>query len=60
MAKIRRAIVSVSDKSGVDGFTQSLVDRGVEVLSTGGTARLLRDAGLDVVDVSAYRAQLAS
>lgn len=54
MARIRRAIVSVSDKSGVDEFARGLAQRGVAILSTGGTARLLRDSGVEVQDVSAY------
>jgi len=54
MAKIRRAIVSVSDKAGALEFARGLEQRGVEILSTGGTARLLRDAGVAVVEVSAY------
>ncbi len=51
---IRRALVSVSDKRGLVPFLQVLVARGVEVLSTGGTAKALREAGLAVTDVSAY------
>src|SRR3954466_2102898 len=49
---IRRALVSVSDKSGLVEFARSLVGFGVELLSTGGTAKALREAGLDVRDVS--------
>ena len=52
--KIQRALVSVSDKSGVIRFCKALKDRGTEILSTGGTARTLRDAGISVTDVSAY------
>ena len=52
--KIQRALVSVSDKSGVIELCRVLNDRGVEILSTGGTAKSLRDAGMTVVDVSAY------
>ncbi len=51
---IRRALVSVSDKRGLVPFLQALTARGVEVLSTGGTARALREAGLAVTDVSSY------
>ncbi len=47
-----RALLSVSDKSGVVSFAQGLAERGVELVSTGGTARALRDAGLAVKDVS--------
>ncbi len=54
MAPIRRAIVSVSDKTGVAEFARGLADRGVEILSTGGTARMLREAGVPVTEVSAY------
>lgn len=54
MAPIRRAIVSVSDKTGVVEFARGLADRGVEILSTGGTARMLREAGVPVTEVSAY------
>lgn len=49
---IRRALVSVSDKTGLLPFAEALVARGVEILSTGGTARLLADAGLAVKEVS--------
>ncbi len=51
---IRRALVSVSDKRGLAPFLQALTARGIEVLSTGGTAKALREAGLQVTDVSAY------
>ncbi len=49
---VRRALISVFDKAGLVPFTRSLHERGVEVVSTGGTARVLRDAGLPVRDVS--------
>jgi phosphoribosylaminoimidazolecarboxamide formyltransferase/IMP cyclohydrolase len=49
---IRRALLSVSDKTGLTGLARALADAGVELLSTGGTARALRDAGLSVRDVS--------
>lgn len=51
---IRRALFSVSDKTGLVEFGRFLHERGVEILSTGGTAKALRDAGLPVVDVSDY------
>ncbi len=54
MSKIERALISVSDKTGVVGFARSLHERGVEILSTGGTARVLRDANIPVVDVAEY------
>jgi phosphoribosylaminoimidazolecarboxamide formyltransferase / IMP cyclohydrolase len=52
LVTIRRALISVSDKSGLAEFGRFLAARGVEVLSTGGTARTLRDAGVTVKDVS--------
>ncbi len=51
---IERALISVSDKTGIVEFARALVERGVEILSTGGTARLLRDAGIKVREVSDY------
>jgi len=51
---IRRALISVSDKRGLVDFVRGLASYGVEVLSTGGTASLLADAGLAVTQVSAY------
>ena len=52
MAKIKRAILSVTDKTGLVGFAQRLVAQGVELVSTGGTAQVLRNAGLNVRDIS--------
>ncbi|MHB8840757.1 MAG: bifunctional phosphoribosylaminoimidazolecarboxamide formyltransferase/IMP cyclohydrolase [Candidatus Aquicultor sp.] len=52
--KIRRAIISVSDKTGVVEFAKGLKSMGVEILSTGGTAKALRDAGVVVIEVSEY------
>jgi len=52
--KIERALISVSDKTGLDTLCKALAKRGVELLSTGGTAAFLRDAGLTVTDVSDY------
>jgi phosphoribosylaminoimidazolecarboxamide formyltransferase / IMP cyclohydrolase len=49
----RRALLSVSDKTGLVGLGRGLVARGFELVSTGGTARTLRDAGLPVTDVAA-------
>src|SRR5215212_3484592 len=49
----RRALLSVSDKSGLTELAHGLLERGFELVSTGGTARALRDAGLPVTDVSA-------
>lgn len=50
--KIKRALLSVSDKEGLVEFAQKLSDYGVELLSTGGTAKAIKDAGIDVKDVS--------
>jgi len=52
MSKVQRALISVSDKSGIVEFAQGLDKLGVEILSTGGTAKALKDAGLNVKDVS--------
>jgi phosphoribosylaminoimidazolecarboxamide formyltransferase/IMP cyclohydrolase len=52
MRKVSRALLSVSDKTGVVDFAAGLADLGVEILSTGGTAKLLRERGLKVRDVS--------
>lgn len=54
MAKITRALISVSDKTGVVEFSRELAKYGVEILSTGGTAKLLREGGLTVKDVSEF------
>ncbi len=48
----RRALLSVSDKSGIEDFANSLVEAGWEILSTGGTARAIREAGVEVTDVA--------
>jgi phosphoribosylaminoimidazolecarboxamide formyltransferase/IMP cyclohydrolase len=52
--KIRQALLSVSDKTGVLEFARGLAAQGVELLSTGGTAKLLRDSGLRVTEVGEY------
>jgi phosphoribosylaminoimidazolecarboxamide formyltransferase/IMP cyclohydrolase len=54
MRKIERAIISVTDKSGVVDFAKALSKFGVEVLSTGGTAKALRQGGISVKDISEY------
>jgi phosphoribosylaminoimidazolecarboxamide formyltransferase/IMP cyclohydrolase len=54
MSRIQRALISVSDKSGVVAFARQLKDLGIEILSTGGTAKLLADNGIAVTEVSAY------
>ncbi|HYW91060.1 MAG TPA: bifunctional phosphoribosylaminoimidazolecarboxamide formyltransferase/IMP cyclohydrolase [Gammaproteobacteria bacterium] len=52
MASIRRALISVSDKSGIVDLARGLSELGIEIVSTGGTARLLGDEGIGVVAVS--------
>jgi phosphoribosylaminoimidazolecarboxamide formyltransferase/IMP cyclohydrolase len=52
MNTVRRALLSVHDKTGVLDFARGLADLGVEILSTGGTAKLLRESGLAIVDVA--------
>ncbi|MCW5981353.1 MAG: bifunctional phosphoribosylaminoimidazolecarboxamide formyltransferase/IMP cyclohydrolase [Bryobacteraceae bacterium] len=52
MARIRRALISVTDKTGAGEFARALAELGVEILSTGGTARLLRELKVPVVDVA--------
>ena len=54
MGKIKRAIVSVSDKTGIVDFAKTLADFDIEILSTGGTARNLKEAGIPVTEVSDY------
>ena len=54
MKKIERALISVYDKTNLLDIASTLAQRGVEILSTGGTARHLRDAGIDILDVSDY------
>jgi len=51
---IQRALLSVSDKSGLIDFAQGLSAKGVQLLSTGGTAKAIRDAGLEVTDISEF------
>jgi phosphoribosylaminoimidazolecarboxamide formyltransferase/IMP cyclohydrolase len=50
--KVKRALVSVSDKNGLEPFVRGLIELGVEVISTGGTAKYLRDAGLQITGIS--------
>src|SRR5512138_1342577 len=52
--KIQRALLSVSDKTGLVDFARALAGAGVELLSTGGTAKAIRDAGLPVIEVADY------
>ena len=52
MFNVRRALLSVSDKNGLLPFASGLAELGIEILSTGGTCRALREAGIEVVEVS--------
>jgi phosphoribosylaminoimidazolecarboxamide formyltransferase/IMP cyclohydrolase len=52
--KIARALISVSDKTGIVGFCRDLHDLGIEILSTGGTAKLLMENAIPVIEVAAY------
>ena len=54
MGKITRALISLTDKSGIENFARELQALGVEILSTGGTAKKLRDNGVKVKDVSEF------
>jgi phosphoribosylaminoimidazolecarboxamide formyltransferase/IMP cyclohydrolase len=54
MAKIQRALLSVSDKTGLVPLAQALEAAGIQLISTGGTAKALREAGIPVTDLSAY------
>jgi len=52
--KVRRAVISVSDKAGIVDFARGLSELGVEILSTGGTAKVLRENGINVIDIAKY------
>jgi len=52
VGKIKRALISVTDKTGIAEFAKALYEMGVEIISTGGTARVIREAGIPVIDVS--------
>ncbi len=54
MRKIERALISLTDKSGIEDFARTLQELGVEILSTGGTAKKLRESGIKVMDVSDF------
>ncbi|MBM4140379.1 MAG: IMP cyclohydrolase [Nitrospira sp.] len=54
MSTIKRAVISVSNKKGIVEFAKALNSTGIEILSTGGTAKTLREAGITVKDVSEY------
>jgi phosphoribosylaminoimidazolecarboxamide formyltransferase/IMP cyclohydrolase len=52
--KIERALISLTDKSGIEGFASQLQELGIEILSTGGTAKKMREHGITVKDVSEF------
>src|SRR5579871_2536321 len=52
LKKVRRALLSVTDKTGLVDFARALASHGIELVSTGGTSKALRDAGLEVRDIS--------
>ncbi len=54
MRKIERALISLTDKSGIEDFARNLQELGVEILSTGGTAKKMRESGIKVMDVSEF------
>jgi phosphoribosylaminoimidazolecarboxamide formyltransferase/IMP cyclohydrolase len=54
MNKAERALISLTDKSGIEDFAEALIEMGIEILSTGGTARKMRDNGIAVTDVSEF------
>ena len=54
MNKVSTALISVTDKSGIVEFARYLERLGIEILSTGGTARTIRDGGIEVLDISEY------
>ena len=54
MGRIQRALISVSDKTGLIEFAKNLHALGIEMISTGGTARALKDAGIPVVEISEF------
>ena len=51
---VRRALLSVSDKSGITEFAKALTEQGIELLSTGGTYKLLNDQGIAVTEIADY------
>jgi AICAR transformylase/IMP cyclohydrolase PurH len=57
MSKIKRAIISLSDKEGILDFAKELQVFGGEIISTGGTAKVLRENGIKVTDISEYTEQ---
>jgi phosphoribosylaminoimidazolecarboxamide formyltransferase / IMP cyclohydrolase len=54
MKKIERALISLTDKSGIEDFSKQLQELGIEILSTGGTAKKIREAGVVVKDVADF------
>ncbi len=54
MKKMERALISLTDKSGIEGFAMQLQDLGIEILSTGGTAKKMRKSSITVKDVSEF------
>src|SRR5688500_16602643 len=52
LVRIQRALISVSDKTGIVDFARELKRRGIEIISTGGTAKVLRNEGIEARDVS--------
>ncbi|MCF6289551.1 MAG: IMP cyclohydrolase [Desulfobacterales bacterium] len=54
MQKMERALISLTDKSGIEDFARELQDMGIEILSTGGTAKRMRDHGIRVKDVAEF------
>ena len=54
MGRISTALISVTDKGGIVEFARSLERAGIEILSTGGTAKTIRDSGIEVTDISKY------
>lgn len=54
MSKIKRVLISVSDKTGIIEFAKELSKYNIEILSTGGTSKTLKDAGINVIDVSEH------
>ena len=54
MNKAERALISLTDKSGIEDFARALTEMGIEILSTGGTAKKMRDNGIAVKDVSEF------
>jgi phosphoribosylaminoimidazolecarboxamide formyltransferase/IMP cyclohydrolase len=54
MSKMQRALISLTDKSGIEDFARQLQDLGIEILSTGGTAKKMRENGITVKDVSEF------